>query len=78
MPLDQKQPLGLPFEPHDSTTTTQSIKLDNLGPMVINEDGTMSRITNWQNMTAQEQETTLRVLAKRNKARLEKLTQQEN
>ncbi|KIJ61250.1 hypothetical protein HYDPIDRAFT_116258 [Hydnomerulius pinastri MD-312] len=52
------------------------VKLDNLGPMVVNSDGTLSRIANWENMTEAERERTLRVLAARNRARLAK--QQEN
>ncbi|KAJ3289993.1 hypothetical protein HDU76_007451 [Blyttiomyces sp. JEL0837] len=49
------------------------VKLDALGPVVVNEDGTLSRITNWDKMTDGERTNTLRVLNKRNKARLERL-----
>ncbi|KNZ77319.1 hypothetical protein J132_05747 [Termitomyces sp. J132] len=35
--------------------------------MVINTDGTLSRIANWVNMTPEEQARTLRVLSARNK-----------
>ncbi|KAG6890234.1 hypothetical protein C0995_010247 [Termitomyces sp. Mi166 len=45
-------------------------KLDALGPMVVNSDGTLSRIANWVNMTPEEQARTLRVLSARNKIRL--------
>lgn len=45
-------------------------KLDHLGPMVVNTDGTLSRITNWENMTEFEQKNTLRIISKRNKERL--------
>ncbi|KAJ5081455.1 hypothetical protein NUU61_009719 [Penicillium alfredii] len=48
-------------------------KLDHLGPMVVNVDGTLSRISNWEQMTEMERKTTLRVLGKRNKQRLEAL-----
>ncbi|CAA7262651.1 unnamed protein product [Cyclocybe aegerita] len=48
----------------------QSIKLDELGPMVVNSDGTLSRIANWVSMTDLERERTLRVLSARNKIRL--------
>lgn len=51
----------------------QSVKLDHLGPMVVNTDGTMSRISNWDQMTEMEKQTTLRVLGKRNKQRLDAL-----
>lgn len=48
-------------------------KLDHLGPMVVNTDGTLARITNWEHMTEGERQATLRVLGKRNKQRLEAL-----
>ncbi|TRM63180.1 hypothetical protein BD626DRAFT_403040 [Schizophyllum amplum] len=40
--------------------------LDELGPMVVNSDGTLSRIGNWAEMTEAEKKNTLRVLSKRN------------
>lgn len=49
------------------------VALDHLGPIVLNLDGTVSRITNWDEMTEEEQKRTLRVVAKRNKARRAKL-----
>ncbi|KAF9980720.1 hypothetical protein BGZ75_008049, partial [Mortierella antarctica] len=56
-PNDQKKsPLALPA-PGDVPTDAQQlevngkdIKLDILGPVVVNEDGTMSRIDNWGEM----------------------------
>ena len=48
------------------------VKLDHWGPIVLNMDGSMSRITNWQEMTQEEQTRTLRVVAKRNQARQKK------
>jgi predicted Fe-S protein YdhL (DUF1289 family) len=50
-----------------------SVKLDHLGPLVVNADGTLSRIANWENMTEIERRNTLRVLGKRNKERMEAL-----
>ncbi|KAL1877551.1 hypothetical protein VTK73DRAFT_8609 [Phialemonium thermophilum] len=47
-----------------------SLALDELGPMVVNADGTLSRIANWPQMTQIERENTLRVLGKRNQLRL--------
>ncbi|KAL1754033.1 hypothetical protein FB107DRAFT_216511 [Schizophyllum commune] len=44
--------------------------LDELGPMVVNSDGTLSRIANWAEMTEAEKKNTLRVLSKRNQLRL--------
>ena len=47
-----------------------SVKLDGLGPLVVNVDGSVGRVSNWQEMTVDERETTLRILGKRNKQRL--------
>lgn len=49
------------------------VTLDHLGPMVVNVDGSLSRIGNWEQMTEIERKNTLRILGKRNKQRLEKL-----
>ncbi|KAK7185858.1 hypothetical protein DPSP01_004236 [Paraphaeosphaeria sporulosa] len=73
------QPLPLPEPPADSkaveldVSTGTAVKLDHLGPMVVNRDGTLSRIGNWEQMTDIEQKNTLRVLMKRNKLRLDAL-----
>ncbi|KAH0428885.1 hypothetical protein CcaCcLH18_08777 [Colletotrichum camelliae] len=48
-------------------------KLDHLGPLVIHQDGTMSRIKNWGEMTKIERENTLRILGRRNQTRLASL-----
>jgi hypothetical protein len=50
-----------------------SVKLDHLGPLVVNADGTLSRIDNWEEMTEIERTSTLRVLGKRNRERMEAL-----
>ncbi|OJJ71462.1 hypothetical protein ASPBRDRAFT_44399 [Aspergillus brasiliensis CBS 101740] len=50
-----------------------AVALDHLGPVVVNQDGTLSRISNWETMTEIEKKNTLRVLGKRNKMRLETL-----
>lgn len=44
-----------------------------LGPLVINKDGSTSRITNWQDMTPAEKEATLRTITARNRRRLKTL-----
>jgi predicted Fe-S protein YdhL (DUF1289 family) len=49
------------------------VKLDHLGPMVVNRDGTLSRIANWEHMTEIERRNTLRILGKRNQLRLDGL-----
>ena len=46
---------------------------EELGPLVVNADGTVARISNWKQMTEAERANVLRVLGKRNKERLEVL-----
>ncbi|CAE6445515.1 unnamed protein product [Rhizoctonia solani] len=79
MPSPKSQaPLALPAPDessvNDPSLTTlevggKSISFDKLGPMVVNSDGTLSRIANWQEMTPAEQKNTIRVLSKRNQLR---------
>ncbi|KAI5466967.1 hypothetical protein BGZ63DRAFT_328465, partial [Mariannaea sp. PMI_226] len=60
----------------DDVTTLrvgETLRLDALGPLVINRDGSMSRVGNWAGMTEAEREATLRLLGRRNKQRLEAL-----
>ncbi|EKX53377.1 hypothetical protein GUITHDRAFT_101081 [Guillardia theta CCMP2712] len=63
--------------PSDAATTLQvgeTVSLeDRLGPLVVNADGSLSRIANWENMTEAEKANTLRVLGRRNGARLANL-----
>ena len=72
----KKETLALPEVPFNNTTQLDmsngntTIKLDHLGPMVVNVDGSLGRITNWLEMTEMEQKNTLRVVGKRNQARL--------
>lgn len=47
-----------------------STSLDELGPVVVNKDGTLARISNWQKMTEDEQATTMRLIGAQNKRRL--------
>lgn len=72
---NSKQPLPLPEPPTGSDATQltvdgEGIKLDHLGPMVVNVDGTLSRIGNWDKMAPIERENTLRIIGKRNQTRL--------
>lgn len=48
-----------------------------LGPLVVHEDGTLSRVQNWDTMTQGERDTTMRVLVARNRRRLDKLRELE-
>jgi hypothetical protein len=54
-----------------------NVKLDHLGPMVVNVDGTLSRISNWDKMAEIEQRNTWRIIGKRNKERLAILREKE-
>jgi len=86
VPEDLQQPstgqLALPA-PDDVADVTHKldinnpdgIKLDHLGPMVVNVDGSISRISNWDQMTDIEKRNTQRVLSKRNGERLQRLQQ---
>lgn len=79
-----KEPLALP----DSSTSIGggvvnddvrslkvggSLSLDELGPIIVNKDGTTSRVTNWLEMGREEQERTQRMIKKRNEKRLKEL-----
>jgi len=55
----------------------EKVVLDELGPVVVNEDGSLSRITNWHEMTDIEQKNTLRIIGKRNQKRRAKLLEKE-
>ncbi|KAI0820132.1 hypothetical protein BC628DRAFT_1423200 [Trametes gibbosa] len=68
--------LALPPPPSEehvdkvAATGKQAFKFDSLGPVVVNKDGTLSRIANWESMTSVEKERTLRILVARNQVRL--------
>jgi hypothetical protein len=51
----------------------EKVSLDALGPMIINKDGTVSRITNWDVKLPHEREAISRVIARRNKDRIKLL-----
>ena len=73
----QPLPLPAPSTSTDGTTKInvdgQAVKLDHLGPLVVNKDGTLSRIANWESMAEIERQNTLRILVKRNQIRTEAL-----
>lgn len=79
----EKTPLALPELPHNPSTQLDisnggtTIKLDHLGPMVVNVDGSLSRIANWEGMTDMEKNNTLRIIGKRNQERLQALKAKE-
>lgn len=64
---------GSPLISLDVSGDGSTVKLSNLGPLVVNSDGTVARIANWQEMTDVERETTMRMVGSRNKKRLDAL-----
>uniref|UniRef100_A0A0S1MIR1 Uncharacterized protein n=2 Tax=Phakopsora pachyrhizi TaxID=170000 RepID=A0A0S1MIR1_PHAPC len=64
-------------EPQALKMNGGSVTLDHLGPMVINTDGTISRISNWANLSEIERTRTLRLVAQRNEARISRLKTKE-
>ena len=56
-----------------SSNQDNVLSLEALGPVVVNSDGSISRITKWSTLGAQEQARILRVLPARNARRLEAL-----
>jgi hypothetical protein len=61
----------------DATVEDNVAKLDFLGPIIVNTDGTLSRIPNWSSLTPNEQTNTMRLIAKRNRTRINILKQEE-
>ena len=51
-------------------STGMPVVMDHLGPIVVNADGTLARISNWDEMIDKEKEQTKRRIAKRNVERL--------
>ena len=72
--------LALPSGDGDTTQLAlgQTLKLDALGPIIVNSDGTTSRIVNWANLTERERQVALRRIAARNKERAAQLSQGSN
>ena len=73
---DARALLALP-SPEDASTsvtldvsTGEAVTLDHIGPVVVNTDGTLSRITSWHRMTDDERRVAKRRIAKRNVERL--------
>ena len=54
-------------------STGEPAVMDHLGPVVVNADGTLARISNWDEMTDKEKQLTKRRIAKRNIERLQTL-----
>ncbi|ORY78208.1 hypothetical protein BCR37DRAFT_382480 [Protomyces lactucae-debilis] len=77
-----KEPLLLPSseeagDGHNLQVGGDKVVLDSLGPIVLNTDGSLSRIGNWDQMTEPERCATKRMVAKRNLARKKMLEAKE-
>lgn len=59
-----------------TTEGTFTMKLEDLGPMIVNTDGTLGRIPNWIEMLPDEKAKTIRLVSTRNKKRLMELSSQ--
>lgn len=66
-------PFLLPGNPNDHSIPSiklgETIRFEDMGPVIINSDGTTRRIANWDQMTKHEQEVTWRRISKRNEER---------
>jgi len=54
----------------------ETLRLDAMGPIILNKDGTTRRIDNWNELSKQEQEVTWRRIKKRNEERRNKLLEE--
>jgi len=70
LPLPPEDDKALPHEQQQQWRLGETLSLDELGPIIINQDGTTRRIANWPQLTKYEQERTLVRIAKRNQERL--------
>ncbi|EGG01733.1 uncharacterized protein MELLADRAFT_31815, partial [Melampsora larici-populina 98AG31] len=55
-----------------------AVAFDHLGPMVINTDGSISRISNWDQLSDIEKTRTSRLVIQRNAQRLTRLREKES
>jgi hypothetical protein len=75
----ENEPIEIPAIEYNKQTVSlmeqrsQTVELDQLGPIIINVDGTMQRITNWNTMSPTERANVMRIIPKRNSQRLEAL-----
>ena len=73
LPQDDGNLLPAEGETTRSLSLGESAALDDLGPVVVTEDGQLRRIDNFAQMTPEEKEATQRIIARRNAARLKRL-----
>lgn len=70
---DNVIPQIMPADPNDDSIPTlqfgETLRFEELGPIILNTDGTTRRIENWNEMTDREREVTWRRIKKRNEER---------
>lgn len=69
-----------PPDPNSNLPTIrlgETIRFEEMGPIILNTDGTTRRIENWDSLTEKEKEVTWRRISKRNEERRQILLQQQ-
>ena len=56
---------------------SESIRFEEMGPIIINSDGSTRQIDNWDKMTKSEQEVAWRRISKRNEQRRKALLEKQ-
>ena len=78
---DGKEVLQLPESSNDPSIPSiklgESIKFEDMGPVIINADGSTRQIANWDKMTEAEQQVAWRRISKRNEERRKALLEQQ-
>ena len=78
---EKEEVLQLPEASNDPSIPSiklgESIKFEEMGPVVINADGSTRQIANWDKMTKAEQEVAWRRISKRNEERRKILLEQQ-
>ncbi len=78
---DSKEVLQLPESSIDPSIPSiklgESIKFEDMGPVIINADGSTRQIANWDKMTEAEQQVAWRRISKRNEERRKALLEQQ-
>lgn len=75
-----KVPQLPPPEPNSGLPTIrlgETIRLEEMGPIILNTDGSTRRIENWDSLTEREKEVTWRRISKRNEERRLALLEQQ-
>ena len=63
---------------HNELGDEYNVKSDSLGPIILNVDGTMGRVSNWAEMTDSEKEQAVRLISARNKRRKKEILESRN